>query len=119
MRLVAFAATTDLGRSHAFYGGVLGLDRTEASAFANAYDVAGTQLRVTLVERVVAAPYTVLGFAVEDVAAALRTHPLAPLRYDALDQDADGIWTAPSGTRVAWFADPDGNTLSFSHSPGA
>jgi hypothetical protein len=23
----------------------------------------------------------------------------------------DGIWTAPSGDRVAWFADPDGNTL--------
>lgn len=117
MRLVAFAATADLERSHAFYGGVLGLERTEASPFANAYDVAGTQLRVTLVERVIAAPYTVLGFSVDDVAAALRAHGLEPLRYDALDQDADGIWRAPSGTRIAWFADPDGNTLSFSRSP--
>ena len=24
-----------------------------------------------------------------------------------------GIWTAPSGDKVAWFTDPDGNTLSL------
>jgi hypothetical protein len=32
-------------------------------------------------------------------------------------QDEDGIWTAPSGSRVAWFADPDGNTLSLEQPP--
>ena len=31
-----------------------------------------------------------------------------------LVQDALGIWTAPNGDRVAWFKDPDGNTLSVS-----
>jgi catechol 2,3-dioxygenase-like lactoylglutathione lyase family enzyme len=117
MRLVAFAATTDLERSHAFYGGVLGLERVEASAFANAYDVAGTQLRVTRVERVSPAPYTVLGFAVDDVVAELARLGLEPRRYERLDQDAHGIWTAPSGHRVAWFSDPDGNTLSLSQAP--
>jgi catechol 2,3-dioxygenase-like lactoylglutathione lyase family enzyme len=117
MRLVAFLATTDLERSHAFYGGVLGLRRVEASAYANAYDAAGTPLRVTRVERVAPAPYTVLGWEVEDVAAALAGHALEPLRYDGVDQDEHGVWTAPSGTRVAWFADPDGNTLSFSQAP--
>ena len=34
-------------------------------------------------------------------------------RYDFLDQDAPGIWTAPGGARIAWFSDPDGNTLSL------
>jgi hypothetical protein len=29
-------------------------------------------------------------------------------------QDELGIWTAPSGAKVAWFKDPDGNTLSIS-----
>ena len=29
-------------------------------------------------------------------------------------QDAFGIWVAPGGARVAWFSDPDGNTLSLS-----
>ena len=24
-----------------------------------------------------------------------------------------GIWTAPSGAKIAWFKDPDGNTLSL------
>jgi hypothetical protein len=36
------------------------------------------------------------------------------LRYDGLDQDRIGIWTAPGGTRIAWFKDPDGNVLSLS-----
>ena len=35
-------------------------------------------------------------------------------RYDFFQQDARGIWTAPSGTRVAWFKDPDSNLLSIS-----
>ena len=29
-------------------------------------------------------------------------------------QAANGIWTAPSGDKVAWFKDPDGNVLSIS-----
>jgi hypothetical protein len=28
-------------------------------------------------------------------------------------ESSDGIWTTPSGDKVAWFADPDGNTLSL------
>jgi len=34
-------------------------------------------------------------------------------RYDGLNQDADGIWPAPSGALVAWFQDPDGHVLSL------
>jgi hypothetical protein len=29
-----------------------------------------------------------------------------------MDQDEQGVWTAPSGDRIAWFADPDGHVLS-------
>jgi len=29
-----------------------------------------------------------------------------------MKQDELGIWTAPDGTKVAWFKDPDGNMLS-------
>jgi catechol 2,3-dioxygenase-like lactoylglutathione lyase family enzyme len=110
--LVAFAATADLERSHTFYADVLGLRRVEASGFANAYDVAGTQLRVTLVREVSVAPYTVLGFRVPDLEAAMAALDVEFLRFEGMDQDEHGIWTAPSGTRVAWFHDPDGNTLS-------
>jgi len=30
-----------------------------------------------------------------------------------MDQDGLGVWLAPSGARVAWFKDPDGNLLSI------
>jgi predicted enzyme related to lactoylglutathione lyase len=30
-----------------------------------------------------------------------------------LDQDGHGVWATPGGDRVAWFTDPDGNTLSL------
>ena len=35
--------------------------------------------------------------------------------YEGMGQDARGIWTSPDGgTKVAFFADPDGNVLSLS-----
>jgi hypothetical protein len=34
-------------------------------------------------------------------------------RYDGLAQDDDGVWHSPGGALVAWFQDPDGNTLSL------
>jgi len=33
-------------------------------------------------------------------------------RYEGMGQDDDGVWTPPDGDQVAWFADPDGNTLT-------
>jgi hypothetical protein len=30
-----------------------------------------------------------------------------------LAQDDRGVWMAPSGAKIAWFKDPDGNTLSL------
>ena len=38
-------------------------------------------------------------------------------RYSFFQQDDKGVWTAPDGTGVAWFKDPDGNTLSLAQSP--
>jgi hypothetical protein len=35
------------------------------------------------------------------------------LRFPGMnDGDPRGIWTAPSGAKVAWFKDADGNALS-------
>ena len=114
--LIAFAATADLERSHAFYGGVLGLRRVESSSFANVYDAHRTMLRVTLVDRVVAAPYTSLGWGVPDVHAAIEVLVAAGVsfqRFESVEQDEAGVWTAPGGGKIAWFRDPDGNTLSL------
>ena len=35
------------------------------------------------------------------------------VRYEGLGQDEHGVWHSPSGAKIAWFADPDGNTLSL------
>ncbi len=34
-------------------------------------------------------------------------------------QDDLGVWNAPGGAQVAWFKDPDGNTLSLTQLPAA
>ena len=34
-------------------------------------------------------------------------------RFPGMEQDAKGVWKSPSGARVAWFKDPDGNILSI------
>ena len=35
-------------------------------------------------------------------------------KYPFIQDPEIGIWTAPSGDKVAWFKDPDGNVLSVS-----
>jgi catechol 2,3-dioxygenase-like lactoylglutathione lyase family enzyme len=120
MPVVAFVPTTDLGRSHAFYGAVLGLRRVEATSFANVYAAGTTRLRVTAVRRVAPAEYTVLGWQVGDLDAAidaLIARGVAFKQFGGLEQDAAGVWAAPGGSRVAWFDDPDGNTLSLQQPP--
>jgi hypothetical protein len=61
-------------------------------------------------------PWTVLGWAVPDIEATLAElagRGVAGLRFENLPQDEQGIWTTPDGSKVAWFHDPDGNTLSI------
>ena len=114
--LVAFVAATDLRRAWVFYEQKLGLRVLEHDDFACVLDANGTMLRVTAVPEVAQAGYTVLGWRVGDIAASvqdLAARGVTFLRYDGMNQDEDGIWTTPTGARVAWFADPDGNTLSL------
>lgn len=118
--LVAFLACGDLEVAEEFYGSVLGLPLVEANDFARAFDANGTRLRVTRVDSPARAPYTVLGWTVADVEAAiaeLEARGIEFNRYEGMDQDAHGVWVAPGGTRVAWFSDPDGNTISIHQSP--
>src|SRR3954451_20928598 len=118
--VVAFAATTDVERAHAFYGDVLGLRRVEATPFANVYDAGGTTLRVTRVDEVARGSYTVLGWSVPGIhqtIAALSERAVAFERFDGVEQDSAGVWTAPGGAQIAWFRDPDGNVLSLTQNP--
>jgi hypothetical protein len=63
----------------------------------------------------------VLGWEVPNMAEAVRALEKAGVqfeRYQGVPQDELGVWTAPGGDQVAWFKDPDGNTLSISQHRG-
>jgi catechol 2,3-dioxygenase-like lactoylglutathione lyase family enzyme len=114
--LVAFVPVADLGRARAFYETVLGLPCVDASGIACVFDCRGTTLRVTLVPDFRPATYTVVGWAVPDLPAAVRyliDREVVMQRFPGIDQDDDGIWTTDGGDQVVWFKDPDGNTLSL------
>src|ERR1700748_230423 len=115
--VIAFAASSDLGRARAYCEQVLAWRPTDHIDFACVVDANGTMLRVTAVAEVARPGYTVLGWRVADIAATARGlagRGVVFLRYDGMDQDDDGVWTTPGGDKVAWFADPDGNVLSLS-----
>jgi catechol 2,3-dioxygenase-like lactoylglutathione lyase family enzyme len=115
-----FAATTDARRARKFYEETLGLKFVSDDPFALVFEVGGLQLRLQKVEHKPKIPYTVLGWAVTDMQAAVRELSQAGvefMKFDGLGQDADGVWQAPSGARVAWFRDPDDNTLSLTEHP--
>ena len=116
-KLVAFAATTDPVKARAFYEDLLGLRLVEdAKPFAQVFDANGTMLRVTTVHEHHPAAFTVLGWEVESIESTVEQLTAAGVvfqRYPGLnDSDPLGIWTSPSGARIAWFQDPDGNVLS-------
>jgi catechol 2,3-dioxygenase-like lactoylglutathione lyase family enzyme len=114
--IVAFVPAADLSRARAFYEQVLGLPLVSQDDFACVFDAHGTMLRVTAVPGLAPAGYTVLGWKVTGIEAmveGLAARGVVFTRYDGMDQDDRGIWTAPGGDKIAWFADPDGNTLSL------
>jgi catechol 2,3-dioxygenase-like lactoylglutathione lyase family enzyme len=116
-KIMAFVSTTNADKARAFYRDTLGLKLASEDGFALVFDCGGTHLRVALAQEVTAAKYTVLGWEVKDVRATVAGLKKAGgvfEIYGFLKQDDLGIWTAPGGTLVAWFKDPDGNLLSVS-----
>ena len=115
-KIMAFVGTRDPERAKAFYLDTLGLRLvSEELPFALVFDANGTMLRVSVVQEVAAAKYTVLGWQVPDIVATVKDLEKAGgklERYGIPGQDELGIWRAPGGARVAWFKDPDGNLLS-------
>ena len=113
---IAFLATAQPDAAQVFFADVIGLEPLEASPFALVFRDGEIMLRVQVVPKVVAAPYTAHGWRVSDIVARiadLQAHGVGFLRFDGLPQDADGIWTTPDGSRIAWFKDPCGNVLSL------
>jgi catechol 2,3-dioxygenase-like lactoylglutathione lyase family enzyme len=115
--IVSFVATAEPAKARAFYEGVLGLRFVKEDGHALVFEAAGRTLRITKVKEVHPQPFTVLGWEVSnvhDTVAELTKRGVQFERYGFFEQDALGIWAAPSGDKIAWFKDRDGNTLSVS-----
>jgi len=117
-RMIGFIPTLDFDKSRAFYEGVLGFRFVHNDGFAMVLDANGTMIRVSKVgPDFKPAMFTILGWEVSDiegVVSAMTAKGVVFERFSFFEQDDLGVWTAPSGDKVAWFKDPDGNTLSVS-----
>jgi len=118
--IIGFIPTKDADRSRAFYEGTLGLTFVADDGFALVFRSGANMVRIARAGDFIPAQYTILGWEVSDIVAevpALTAKGVTFARYPFLppDQvDSLGIWTTPTGDKVAWFQDPDGNTLSVS-----
>jgi len=114
--IIAFIATAHPEQAKVFYSEMLGLPLMEDTPFALVFDANGTMLRIQKVETLTRAGYTALGWHVGDIHEAvevLRKRGIHFDHYAGLPQDEQGIWTTPEGNKIAWFTDPDGNSLSL------
>ena len=114
--LMAFIATRDGARAREFYEKILGLRVVSDDDYAIAVDANGTVLRIQKVGELTPHAFTALGWEVPDIGPTvdeLSERGIQFERFPGMDQDARGIWHSPGGAHVAWFKDPDGNTLSL------
>lgn len=115
-KIICFVATQEATSARTFYESILGLKLVSDDPFAMVFDAEGTMLRVQKVKEVALAKYTALGWEVGDIAARIRELTNKGVRFERFPgviQDELGTWTAPSGAKIAWFKDPDGNILSL------
>lgn len=115
--IIAFVPTKDPAKARDFYEGILGLRFVSEDGFALVFSANGIMIRIVKAQQLTPVQYTILGWQVRDIEKAvsrLREQGVQFERFGFFRQDDLGIWTAPNGDKVAWFKDPDGNTLSVS-----
>jgi catechol 2,3-dioxygenase-like lactoylglutathione lyase family enzyme len=116
-KLIGFIPTRNAEFARDFYERKLGLRFVADDQFALVFDSAGSMIRVVRVGEFTPPPFTILGWESADIDEDVRNFNERGVqfeRYGFPGQDERGIWTSPSGAKVAWFKDPDGNVLSLS-----
>ncbi len=119
--IVGFLPIVDVPRARQFYGETLGLQLiSEEPPFALVFNANGIMLRLVMAKELPPRFGTALGWRVQDIAPTVAELSAAGVtfeRYPGMAQDHLGVWTTPTGSKVAWFKDPDGNLLSVSEHP--
>jgi catechol 2,3-dioxygenase-like lactoylglutathione lyase family enzyme len=116
-KIIGFVPTKDSQKARGFYEGKLEFQFVSDDPFALVVKAGETMIRVAKAQDFTPAPYTVMGWEVSDIEAVvgwLQARGVAMEKYPFVEDRDRGIWTAPTGDKVAWFKDPDGNVLSVS-----
>jgi catechol 2,3-dioxygenase-like lactoylglutathione lyase family enzyme len=119
-KMVGFVPSTDYDRTRAFYEAKLGFDFVSLDQFALVMSAGGQKIRIAKVPNFTPLQGTILGWEVKDIQAVatwLRDRGVTLEKYPFAQDRELGIWTTPSGDKVAWFKDPDGNILSIAQHP--
>lgn len=119
-KVIGFIPSKNFKMAKSFYGKKLGLSLLSEDDYALVYSSGDTMLRIVKVESFDPAKYTILGWEIikiNNMVDDLRKKGVKFLRYPGMGQNQSGIWKAPSGARVAWFKDGDGNILSLTEYP--
>lgn len=119
--VIAFATIVDVERAKRFYQDTLGLTlMNEVPPFALVFNANGVMVRLQMAKKLPEAYGTVLGWQVPEISRVMENLKAVGVqfeRFDGLVQDESGVWSSPTGAKVAWFRDPDGNVLSVSEHP--
>src|SRR5579863_9409502 len=104
--IIGFVSIVDVPRAKEFYQHTLRLRLvSEEPPFALVFEANGIMLRLGMGKQLPAFPGTVLGWQVPDIVGAVRELTQAGVRferYGQMPQDELGIWTTPTGAKVAW-----------------
>ena len=115
--IMGFVASEKPDEAKNFYSEILGLELLVDNGYSLVFAVNKTlTLRVQLVEQSVPQQSTAFGWRVDDIEEAVTALSERGVKFEAIglpSQDANGISTFENGDKVAWFKDPDGNTLSI------
>jgi catechol 2,3-dioxygenase-like lactoylglutathione lyase family enzyme len=114
-KMIGFLFTTDYDKTKAFFVDKLGFDFVSQDQYGLVMRCGPNMVRVAKVPNFSPAQGTVLGWAVseiEKVVGWLKERGVTPEKYPFM-KDAE-ICTFPTGDKVCWFKDPDGNILSVS-----
>jgi catechol 2,3-dioxygenase-like lactoylglutathione lyase family enzyme len=115
---MGFIPTRDGDAARAFYETKVGLRFISDDQFALVFQSGTNLIRISRTGSFTPAPYTILGWQSSNIEQDVREMAARGIKFERYDyigtQDELGIWTSPSGAKVAWFKDPDGNTLSIS-----
>src|SRR5580704_8235497 len=116
-KMVGFVTTKDSKQSRKFYEEKLGFKFIKEDQFALVMATDTNMIRISPVKDFVPAQHTVLGWEVkqiERVASFLKERGVTFENFSWMKHSDWGIWDSPTGDKVAWFKDPDGNVLSIS-----